>query len=331
MAEAGIRWRPASDGKILRARARLLADIRRFFAGRGVLEVETPVLSTAAATAPHLDSFVTHYRGPQVRGGQRLFLQTSPEHAMKRLLAAGSGPIYQIARVFRNGEAGRLHNPEFTMLEWYRPGFDHFALMGEVDEFLSMLLATPKGERASYQEIFLRHLGIDVFTASTPTLGQLAHVHGLQVATANGQLSRQVCLDFLMTAVIEPRLGQDRPCFVYDYPASEAQLARIRPSSGAFPTPVAERFEVYLKGLELANGYHELGDAAEQRQRFEADLACRREEERQVAPIDEYLLAALAHGLPDCAGVALGVDRLLMVLLGKQRVEEVLSFPIGRA
>lgn len=330
MSEAEACWRPAGDRKILQARAQLLADIRRFFTERRVLEVETPILSTTAATAPHLDSFVTRYQGSQVHEGQRLFLQTSPEHAMKRLLAAGSGPIYQIARVFRNGEAGRLHNPEFTLLEWYRPGFDHFALMEEVDEFLSILLVTPGGERLSYRDIFLRHLGIDVFTASTPALGQLAAAHGLEIVTASGTLSRQACLDFLMTVAIEPQLGQERPCFVYDYPASEAQLARIRSPSGAFTTPVAERFEVYLKGLELANGYHELSDAVEQRQRFEADLACRRKEGGQAVPIDEYLLAALDHGLPDCAGVALGVDRLLMILLEKKRIEEVLNFPIER-
>lgn len=330
MAKSKVFWRPTGDRKTLQARAQLLSDIRHFFAERGVLEVETPILSTTAVTAPHLHSFATHYQGPQAPEGQRLFLQTSPEYAMKRLLAAGSGPIYQIARVFRNGEVGWRHNPEFTLLEWYRPGLDHFALMGEVDELLSMLLATPAGEQFSYQEIFLRYLEVDIFTVSTPVLSQLANTHGLEVATAGGKLPRQAYFDFLMVAIIEPQLGQDRPCFIYDYPASEAQLARIRPPSSASPVPIAERFEVYVKGLELANGYHELTDAVEQRQRFEADLACRRKKRGQTTPIDEYLLAALAHGLPPCAGVALGVDRLLMVRLKKQRLEEVLSFPYGR-
>jgi lysyl-tRNA synthetase class 2 len=324
------RWRPTATKRTLEARAQLLADIRLFFTERGVLEVETPILSTAAATAPHLHSLAISYQGPQASEGQRLFLQTSPEHAMKRLLAAGSGPIYQIARVFRNGEAGQRHNPEFSLLEWYRPGFDHFALMEEVDALLSSLLATPRGERLSYQEVFHHYLEIDIFTAATSLLGQLAKSHGFQEATVNSELSRQVYLDFLMAAVIEPQLGHRRPCFVYSYPASEAQLARIRPSSESSPVPVADRFEVYLKGMELANGYHELSDASEQRQRFEADLAYRKKWGLEEVPMDGFLLAALVQGLPDCAGVALGVDRLLMLLLGSSHIKEVLAFSIDR-
>jgi lysyl-tRNA synthetase class 2 len=324
------RWRPTATKKALEARAQLLADIRLFFAKRGVLEVETPILSAAAATAPHLHSLVTSYQGPQAPEGQRLFLQTSPEHAMKRLLAAGSGPIYQIARVFRNGEAGRRHNPEFSLLEWYRPGFDHFALMEEVDTLLSSLLAVPRGERLSYQEVFYHYLEVDVFTAEASILSQLAKFYGLQETIANSESSRQVYLDFLMATVIEPQLGHGRPCFVYSYPASEAQLARIRPPSDSSPAPVADRFEVYLKGMELANGYHELSDAGEQRQRFKADLAHRQEWGLGEVPIDGFLLAALVQGLPDCAGVALGVDRLLMLLLGSSHIEEVLAFPIDR-
>lgn len=330
MAEADLQWRPTTSKKALEARAQLLAKIRRFFAERGVLEVETPILSAAAATAPHLHSLVTSYQGPQAAKEQRLFLQTSPEHAMKRLLAAGSGPIYQIARVFRNGETGRRHNPEFSLLEWYRPGFDHFALMAEVEALLSLLLATPRGEHLSYQEVFHHYLGIDVFTAGTRILGQLARVHGLQEPTDHPS-SRRLYLDFLMVAVIEPQLGHNRPCFIYNYPVSEAQLARICPPSEDLPVPVAERFEVYLKGVELANGYHELNDVDEQRQRFGADLAYRRKWGQQEVPIDRLLLAALAYGLPDCAGVALGVDRLLMLLLGSSHIEEILAFPINRA
>ncbi|ADE13767.1 lysyl-tRNA synthetase-related protein GenX [Nitrosococcus halophilus Nc 4] len=330
MAEAETRWRPTANRRALEARARLLADIRRFFAERGVLEVETPILATAPATAPHLHSLTTHYQGPQNPEGQRLFLQTSPEHAMKRLLAAGSGPIYQLARVFRNGESGRRHNPEFTLLEWYRPGFDHWALMEEVDIFLSLLLGTPKGERLSYGEAFQHYLEVDVFAASHKVLEGLARAHGFQGGTEKGEEARQIALDFLMAAVIEPQLGQGRPCFVYDYPASEAQLARVRPPSKACSVSLAERFEVYLNGMELANGYHELSDAAEQRQRFQADLAHRKARGLEEVPLDELLLAALAQGLPDCAGVALGVDRLLMLLLGSLHIEEVLAFPVDR-
>lgn len=325
-------WRPRASKKTLEARARLLANIRHFFAQRGVLEVETPILSTTAATAPHLHSLVTAYQGSQTpEKGQRLFLQTSPEHAMKRLLAAESGPIYQIARVFRNGESGRRHNPEFTLLEWYRPGFDHLALMEEVDMLLSLLLGTPAGERLSYREAFHRYLKIDVFAASDKTLARLANVRGFQdVVAANGGQARQIYLDFLLAIVIEPQLGQDRPCFIYDYPASEAQLAHIRPASETYPIPLAERFEVYLKGMELANGYRELRDAVEQRQRFEADLIQRKEGGLPEVPMDKFLLAALEQGLPECAGVALGVDRLLMLLLNSARIEEVLAFPLMR-
>lgn len=331
MVEAEARWRPKAKREALEGRAQLLADIRHFFAQRGVLEVETPILATAAATAPHLQSLATCYQGPQAPKGQRLFLQTSPEHAMKRLLAAGSGPIYQIARVFRNGESGRRHNPEFTMLEWYRPGFDHLALMEEVDMFLGLLLGTPKGERLSYREVFQHYLEIDVFTVSTRVLKRLAEGYGFQGEETNGRRSsRQFYQDFLMAAAIEAQLGQERPCFVYDYPASEAQLARIRPASEACPVPLAERFEVYLHGMELANGYHELSDAAEQRQRFKTDLAQRKEQGLEEVPLDEFLLAALAQGLPNCAGVALGVDRLLMLLLGSSGIEEVLAFPLDR-
>ncbi|ABA59078.1 Lysyl-tRNA synthetase-related protein [Nitrosococcus oceani ATCC 19707] len=324
-------WRPQADKKALEARAQLLADIRHFFARRGVLEVETPILSTAAATAPHLHSLVTTYQGPQApKEGQQLFLQTSPEHAMKRLLAAGSGPIYQIARVFRNGESGRRHNPEFTLLEWYRPGFDHLALMEEVDILLSLLLGTSAGERLSYREVFHRYLGIDVFTASDKTLARLANVQGFHDVAASGGQARQIYLDFLLANVIEPQLGQERPCFIYDYPASDAQLARIRPPSESCSRPLAERFEVYLKGMELANGYHELCDAVEQRQRFGADLIQRKRGGLSEVPMDKFLLAALEQGLPACAGVALGVDRLLMLLLNSARIEEVLAFPLIR-
>jgi elongation factor P--(R)-beta-lysine ligase len=326
-----MRWQPRIDKETLQARAQLLAEIRCFFAERQVLEVETPILSSAAATAPHLQSLGTYYQGPQDSKERPLFLQTSPEHAMKRLLAAGSGPIYQIARVFRNGEAGPRHNPEFTLLEWYRPDFDHFTLMVEVDALLSRLLATPPGERLSYREVFLRYLGIDPFIAPRQFLEAQAKSAGFH-SHAQEDLPRQVYLDFLLAQVIEPQLGQERPCFIYDYPASEAQLARIRPPTAKEPflAPLAERFEVYFKGLELANGYYELGDAAEQRQRFEKDLSRRREIGLRETPIDEFLLQALAYGLPDCAGVALGVDRLLMLLLGKERIADVLAFPVDR-
>ncbi len=250
---------------------------------------------------------------------------------MKRLLAAGSGspgsgPIYQIAKAFRGGEAGRLHNPEFTILEWYRPGWDHHALLDEVEELLSQVLGTGAAERVSYGELFERHLGVDAHCDPPERLREAAAGAGLDVAGLDGA-DRDTWLQLLLALGVEPRLGRGRPTFVVDFPASQAALARLRPGE----VPVAERFEVYVEGIELANGFHELTDAAEQRRRFEQDLAHRRERGLPETPIDERLLAALAAGLPDCAGVALGVDRLVMLSTGASRLAEVVAFPIERA
>lgn len=323
-------WRPAASLDNLRLRAELLARARAFFAARGVLEVETPVLAAAAVTDPYLASLATRFTGPGAPGGRTLYLQTSPEYAMKRLLAAGSGPIYQLARACRDGEVGRRHNPEFTLLEWYRPGFDHHALMDEVDAFLSTLLGAPPAERLSYRELFVRHLSVDPLTASAAELDRAAaagadpaELPALEPADHDGRL------DLLLTSRIEPRLPRDRPTFVYDYPASQAALARVRSEPDG--VAVGERFEVFAGGLELANGFHELADAAEQRRRFEADLARRRALGLPGPPIDERLLVALEAGLPDCAGVALGFDRLVMLAAGASSIDEVLAFPLDRA
>ena len=255
-----------------------------------------------------------------------LLLHTSPEFAMKRLLAAGSGPIYQLARVFRREEAGRWHNPEFTMLEWYRPGFDHHALMDEICELLECLQIVESAsgvQRISYAELFESELQIDPHAAEPGALEAAALQH---VDLHSNLDTRDEWLDLLMGQVLGPKLGQDAPCFVYDYPASQAALAKVRDGN----PPVAERFELYWKGLELANGFHELSDAAEQRERFEAEQRMRAER-RQFLPVtDEYFLAALESGLPDCAGVAVGIDRLLALMLGKPSVNDVLSFPIDR-
>ncbi len=311
-------WKPAAGLAALRRRAEVLARIRAFFAARDVLEVETPVLAAAGGTDVHLAPLHTH-----LADGCRLYLQTSPEFAMKRLLAAGSGPIYQLGRAFRDGEAGRRHNPEFTMLEWYRPGWDHHALMGEVDALLAEVLDTPPGERLTYREAFRRHAGLDPFTVTDAELRTRAAGLGLEAE----DVDRDGCLSLLLGAVVEPRLGRGRPTFVHDFPASQAALARIR----AGDPPLAERFEAYVEGVELANGYHELTDPAEQRRRFEADLAERRRRGLPALPVDERLLAALEHGLPDCAGVALGVDRLVMLACGASCLAEVMAFPVDRA
>ncbi len=318
--DEGGDWRPAASWQSLRRRAELLARIRTFFAARGVLEVETPLLAAATVTDLHLASFrvddglpVTHY------------LQTSPEFAMKRLVAAGSGPIYQICKAFRRGEAGRQHNPEFTILEWYRPGWDHHALLDETDALLAELLGTPAAERVTYGELFGR-LGVDPHRDPIERIRRAAVEHGIDVAGPQ-DLDRDGWLELLLSHVLEPQLGRGRPTFVLDFPASQAALARIRRDD----PPVAERFEVYVEGVELANGFHELADAGEQRRRFEHDLACRRRRGLEEVVVDERLLAALESGFPDCAGVAFGVDRLAMVAAGADSFADVTAFPIELA
>lgn len=328
---SGRDWRPAASLDALQLRARMLASVRGFFAARGVLEVETPCLASATVTDPHLHSLST-------RLGERTFhLQTSPEYAMKRLLAAGSGPVYQLSRAFRDGEVGRRHNPEFTLLEWYRPGFDHHRLMDEVEELLAEVAEVSTeiqapAERLTHAEAFRTHAGVEPFADPVERLAEAAR------ETAGGSLpdlgdDRDAWLDLLLGTVVEPRLGwagdRKRPTFVHDFPASQAALARVR-SSGGGPA-VAERFELFVGGMELANGFHELTDPAEQRRRFERDLARRRERGLPEPPVDERLLAALDHGLPSCAGVALGFDRLVMLAAGAESISEVLAFPTDRA
>lgn len=324
-------WRPSADLSVLRLRAELLAQIRAFFAARGVLEVETPALSVAAITDPHLASFKTCYSGPGSQHGRPLYLHTSPEFAMKRLLAAGSGCIYQIARVFRDGEAGSRHNPEFTLLEWYRVGFDHHRLMDEVAELVGMLLAgrlaLAEPERFSYRQIFQHHLNLDPHRATVADLAACAETRNISIPTGMPPDDPDPWLDLLLTHCVEPRLGSGRLTFVHDYPASQAALARLRPDD----PPVGERFELYINGIELANGFHELGDAVEQRRRFAQENAARRAVGLPIMPMDEHLLAALEFGLPDCAGVALGFDRLVMLATRKTSLAEVLAFPLDRA
>ncbi len=321
-------WRPSATLDILKLRARMLERIRAFFSAHGVLEVETPALSRAATTDPHLASLVTSCRGPNPR---TLYLHTSPEFPMKRLLAAGAGSIYQICKVFRDGEVGRLHNPEFTLIEWYRTGFDHHALM---DETLTLVTQTLDGrrplaspEKLAYREAFERHAGLDPHRADAQALAAAVKRHGIDTRSDPAREPVDVLRDLLLTHVVEPQLGRGRLTALYDYPASQAALARVRPGD----PPVAERFEIYLDGIELANGFHELGDAAEQRARFERDLAKRKEQGVPPVPMDERLLAALEAGLPDCAGVALGFDRLVMLAAGVKSIQDVLAFPIERA
>jgi lysyl-tRNA synthetase class 2 len=314
-------WQPRAPIATLEVRARLLRKIREYFAATRTLEVETPTLSAAAVTDIHLASVEARVNG------QTRYLHTSPEYAMKRLLAAGCGDIYQICRVYRDGESGRLHNPEFTLVEWYRVGIDHHALMSDVERLITTVLPPERNfdraERLTYREAVHLHAGVDPFDDPLPVL--IARLEAAQIEVPPSiTRDRDACLDLLMGTMVGPRLGWDRLSFVYDYPRSQAALARVR-------GPVASRFEAYLQGMELANGFHELGDAAEQRARFEADLQAREQRGLPRVPVDERFLAALEQGLPDCAGVALGFDRLVMCAVSATHIDEVLAFPFSRA
>jgi len=321
-------WRPSASLEQIRARADLLAKIRAFFHRKAVMEVETPICSRYGNTDPSIESFTTHYTGPGAPSGLPLYLHTSPEFPMKRLLAAGSGPIYQMCKVFRNGEAGHLHNPEFTMLEWYRPGFDHHQLIEEVAELVNGLLSEPRAvQKMSYAEVFEEWLEINPHEASIKELQSCAIKNGIESARQLDMPNRDSWLDLLLTHIIEPSLGRERLFFLYDYPASQASLAKIREESPA----IAERFELYIDGVELANGFHELTNAASQRERFEKDLDQRSREGLAKLPMDETLLNALTSGIPNCAGVALGIDRLLMIISSTKQIEETLCFAIDRA
>jgi lysyl-tRNA synthetase class 2 len=353
MTAAGEDWRPSASHAHLVERAALLRRTREFFAAREVLEVDTPLLVNAAVTDVHIHSARVRLTEPGVAQpgsaapapaapAPPLFLHTSPEYAMKRLLAAGSGDIYQICHVVRGLECGRLHNPEFTLIEWYRTGFTLASLMDEVEALVRTLLgaasAARASERLSYREAFLRELALDPFSASEEALARAAQPLGFRRAplppradrgaTSSASAgARDEWLELLMASLVGPRLGRSALTFVHSYPASQAALARLDRADAR----VAERFELYCEGIELANGFHELAAADEQRARFEHDNAERRRLGLPLAAPDERLLAALAAGLPDCAGVALGFDRTLMLALGAGHIEQVLPFPTARA
>lgn len=318
-------WRPTASLQMLRLRAEALATARRFFGERRLLEVDTPQLVRHAVTDRHIDCARVDLPGHPAP----LFLHSSPEYAMKRLLAAGSGDIYQIAHVFRGSESSRWHNAEFTILEWYRCGFSMRELMIEVAELALMLLDlspdTPI-DYLTYAQAFGRELRVDPLTAADAELRALAIAHRLDPPVA-GRCDRDELLDWLMGTVIGPRLGTTGLCFVHHYPASQAALAQLDPADPR----VALRFELYYRGVELANGFEELSDAAQQRARFELDRQQRAEAGLAAPDLDEALLAALSAGLPPVSGVAMGFDRLLMLRTGRDSIEEVMPFPLGRA
>ena len=320
-------WRPTASSEVMRHRAGMLARARAWFASEHVLEVQTPVLSTAAASEPQIESIAAQpYRGPP------MYLQTSPEYPMKRLLAAGVGDCYQICPVFRDGESGRQHNPEFTMIEWYRIGFGVAELQRDVDRLLRAtigdLRALPPARQITYREAIAEACGVDCTTAGPREIEAVLRDRSVAPVSTADQ-GRDTWLDLLMATVVGPGLGREAPVFVRDYPASQAALARLRDDGNGWP--VAERFELYLDGIELANGFHELGDALEQRRRFEQDLQKRRQSGQRLAPLDERFLAALQKGMPDCSGVAFGFDRLVMVALGLPAISAAMAFPVERA
>ena len=337
-------WRPTATRAVLEQRAQALAHVREFFAKRSVLEVDTPVVVNAPVTDVHIHS--AEVRFPDAPG--RFYLHTSPEFAMKRLLASGSGDIYQVCHVARGLERGRHHNAEFTLIEWYRLGFSLDQLMDEVEALaravLGALAQPMRSERVSYVDAFKASLGIDPLTAPIETLRSCAAAGGL-VPTAGAQAGvarvpslqsdatdangteRDMLLEFLMGVQIGPTLGKNALTFVHRYPASQAALAHLDPNDPR----VALRFELYCEGIELANGFHELASAAEQRARFEHDLSERRRRGLPADKMDELLLQALNAGLPECAGVAVGFDRLLMLATGASHIDQVLPFPIERA
>lgn len=317
-------WQPRASLSILQTRARLYRLIRDFFDNRQLLEVEVPILGVGTCVEPYIDSLET------VVNGERRFLQTSPEFCLKRLLAADIGPLYSLSKAFRDGEQGKLHSPEFTLLEWYRPGWDERQLMEEVADLLALIFPSIPRVDYAYRDIFLTVIDIDPHIASVNELQQAVE---LRIAIKldpikSEKQQRNRCLDLLMTHCIEPVLPEGL-VFIYDYPSTQSTLAKIDVDNTG--VKVTRRFEAYLTGIELANGYWELTDPSEQLERFRNDQAFRRQQNLPPFPYDQQLIAALESGMPAAAGVALGIDRLLMAMTGVKDIQAVLSFPTPNA
>jgi len=312
-------WRPSASIETLRRRAKILANIRAFFSDRGYLEVETPIMARYGITDIYLSNIKAFFRD------RPYCLQTSPEYHMKRLLAAGSGPIFQLARVFRDDELGRWHNPEFTLLEWYQLDIDHHALMDEIDDLLQQVLGCAPLIRRTYQDVFMASCGIDPMRATVEQLQHCVAQFNLSGVLDSDEQDCDQYLFLLMSHVVEPFLANmPAPVAVSDFPISQASLAKV--TNG-----VAARFEVYYRGVELANGFHELTDPVLQLARFEQDRATRAARGLEVSAIDDYLMQALQHGLPACSGVALGIDRLLALVFAEPAISACLSFDFSRA
>jgi len=317
-------WYPTAEILTLRERAKVLAQVRAFFAERGVMEVDTQCLSRAAVSDPFIDTLEVSFQTQPGAPVDKLYLQSSPEYAMKRLLAADSGPIYQLGKVFRNGEVGRLHNPEFTMLEWYRPRFTSSELIDEVQALVTRVLGKQHWERLSYKALFERFVGVDPHRVS---IDELKAILQPKFDFRFTDERRDTWLELVMSHLIEPKLID--PTIVYDFPASQAALAELRIDADG--VEVASRFELYAGGMELANGYQELRDAQEQADRLQADDDYRYANGLPQRPLETRLVAALEAGFPACSGVALGFDRLLMIKLGVSDIREVIPFAFERA
>ena len=325
-----VDWRPGCGVESLKARARMLKSIRQFFEERDVLEVETPLLSNAAGTDPHIESFKTTFNHPQLPETVALYLNSSPEFSMKRLLSAGSGSIFQICKAFRNGEAGRFHNPEFSILEWYRVDFDLRQLIDEVEQLIQTVapaLLKKTTTRLHYAEAFLQATGIDPLTATLADFIRCARQKGCPEAVEICGEEHSLWLDFLFSHLVQPSLGKEGLCFIEGFPACQASLARLNKEDPR----IAERVELFIDGIELGNGFYELSNAQEQQQRFAAEARLRKEQGLIEPPIDQHLLAALESGLPNCSGIAIGLDRLLMLITEVSSIDEVMAFSVDRA
>ncbi|TYK66967.1 elongation factor P--(R)-beta-lysine ligase [Colwellia echini] len=325
-----MNWKTSMSWQNAQKRAEVISTVREFFADRHVLEVETPALSQGTITDVHLDALSCQYNFLADSSDQHsdtLFLQTSPEFHMKRLLASGYGCIYQIAKAFRHEEAGRHHNPEFTMLEWYRIGFNQFDLMSEVSELLKGVLGCNEPLFTSYQDVFINTVSVDPLTASFDELSDVLSAHNKLDDWLVESKDADLLLQFIFTELIEPTFGIEQPQFIYNFPIAQASLAKVSTQDSR----VAERFECYYQGIELANGFNELTDADEQLKRFAADNQKRLTQGLEQRPIDNNFIAALQHGLPQCSGVALGIDRLIMLALGEKHISTVQSFTIDIA
>jgi len=323
-------WQSTLSWENAQQRAKILQQIRQFFADRKVIEVETPALSQGTVTDVHLEGLTCRYNflaDSSIQKSKPLYLQTSPEFHMKRLLASGYGCIFQIAKSFRHEEFGKHHNPEFTMLEWYRIGFDHFEVMDEVGELLKGVLNCAQPTIQTYQNIFIEHVALDPLIASRGDLLALINSKYKMSDWLAQEHDNDILLQFVFSEIIEPNIGNNKPCFVYNFPKSQASLAKLCPDDDR----VAQRFECYYQGIELVNGFNELTDAGNQVQRFQQDNKIRKELGLKEKMIDKNLISALTHGLPQCSGVALGVDRLIMLALKAEHIKHVISFPIERA